>query len=405
MGLFEKKFCDICGDKVNMLTQQKLSDGYLCSDCKHKLGSFTSGWKQRTVDDVKRHLELREQNKQKYQQFNCSATAGGSNNSIQVDFNNRWFIFAINNRDYKGGNPQIFDFSQLQDFWLEQEYRTLSDSDRDGIPDNRDNFDNRQLNNQNNGFNNFMNGMNQMFGNMQTGMVNVPLSAQPFVRNADSGYSSSGSIKEVSGIKACFRVTDPYITNEISFTVAYVSSNNQMELMQAYETGVQIMQLCQQIKQGGMQNMNNGYGQPMNNGFNQSQQGYGSQYNAYGQNGFAASAATAPNPREQEIMERVIKENDWFCPYCKFPNRGTLTCSHCGEPVADESVLKLARDFAKAELMKENLALQGNFAPMQQGYGQQQPMQQPVQNGVWFCPNCGTQNTSKFCSGCGSPKQ
>ena len=77
MGLFDKKFCDICGEKVNMLTQKKLSDGQLCSDCKHKLGSFTSGWKQRTVQDVKNHLEQREQNKQKYQQFNCTATAGG----------------------------------------------------------------------------------------------------------------------------------------------------------------------------------------------------------------------------------------------------------------------------------------------------------------------------------------
>lgn len=340
MGLFDKKFCDICGDKVNMLTQQKLSDGYLCSDCKHKLGSFTSGWKQRTVDDVKRHLELREQNKQKYQQFNCSATAGGSNSSIQVDFNNRWFIFAINNRDYKSGNPQIFDFSQLQDFWLEQEYRTLSDSDHDGIPDDRDNFDNRQLNNQNNGFNNFMNGMNQAFGNMQTGMVNVPLSAQPFVRNADSGYSSSGSIKEVSGIKACFKVTDPYITNEISFTVAYVSSNNQMELMQAYETGVQIMQLCQQIKQGGMQNMNNGYGQQMNNAYGQPmQQGY-----------------------VQQNFQQPMQQNG----------------------------------YAQQPMQQNGYAQQ----PMQQGY-----VQQPVQNGVWYCPNCGTQNTSKFCSGCGAPKQ
>ena len=348
MGLFEKKYCDICGDKVNMLTQQKLSDGYLCSDCKHKLGSFTSGWKQRTVDDVKRHLELREQNKQKYQQFNCSATAGGSNSSIQVDFNNRWFIFAINNRDYKSGNPQIFDFSQLQDFWLEQEYRTLSDSDHDGIPDNRDNFDNRQLNNQNNGFNNFMNGMNQAFGNMQTGMVNVPLSAQPFIRNADSGYSSSGSIKEVSGIKACFRVTDPYITNEISFIVAYVSSNNQMELMQAYETGVQIMQLCQQIKQGGMQNMNNGYGQTMNNAYGQQMN------NGYGQ------------PMQQGYVQQNFQQPMQQNGYAQQPMN------------------------------------QGYGQPMQQGYVQQQ---QPVQNGVWFCPNCGTQNTSKFCSGCGSPKQ
>ena len=380
MGLFEKKFCDICGDKVNMLTQQKLSDGYLCSDCKHKLGSFTSGWKQRTVDDVKRHLELREQNKQKYQQFNCSATAGGSNSSIQVDFNNRWFIFAVSNRDYKSGNPQIFDFSQLQDFWLEQEYRTLSDSDHDGIPDNRDNFDNRQLNNQNNGFNNFMNGMNQMFGNMQTGMVNVPLSAQPFVRNADSGYSSSGSIKEVSGIKACFRVTDPYITNEISFTVAYVSSNNQMELMQAYELGVQIMQLCQQIKQGGAQNMNQGYSQQMNNGYGQPmQQGYVQQ-----------NFQQPMQPMQQNgYAQQPMQQNG----YAQQPMQQGY-----GQPMQQNGYAQRPMQQGYGQPMQQNGYAQ---QPVQQGYVQQQP----IQNGAWFCQNCGTQNTSNFCSGCGSPKQ
>ncbi|MGN1126261.1 MAG: DUF4428 domain-containing protein [Ruminococcus sp.] len=372
MGLFDKKFCDICGDKVNMLTQQKLSDGYLCSDCKHKLGSFTSGWKQRTVEDVKRHLEEREKNKQKYQLFNCSATAGDRDSSIQVDFNNRWFIFAINNRDYKGGNPQIFEFSQLQDFWMEQEYRTLSDSDHDGIPDSRDNYDNRQMNNQN-GFNGFMNGMNQAFGNMQTGMVNVPLSAQPFIRNSDSGYTSSDSIKEVSGIKVCFRVTDPYITNTISFNVGYVSSNNQMELMQAYETGVQVMQLCQQIKQGGVQNMNQGYGQPVQQGYVQQQQpmqqGYGQpiQQNGYAQpmqqNGYA--------PQQQPMQPNGYGQQPM--------NQGY------GQPVQQNGYVQ---------------------QPMNQGYAQQQQqVQQPVQNDVWFCQNCGTQNTSKFCCGCGAPRQ
>ncbi len=349
MGLFDKKFCDVCGEKVNTLTQQKLSDGYLCSDCKHKLGSFTSGWKQRSVDDVKKHLELREQNKQKYQQFSCTATAGGINDTIQVDFNNRWFIFAIDNRDYKSGNPQVFDFSQLQDFWIELDYRTMSDSDGDGIPDSRDNYDNSQMNN---GFgvsmNNIMNNMN-----MQNSMLNVPLAAQPFIRNSSNSFSTTG-VQEVSGIKACFRVTDPYITKPISFTVAYISSDNNMKLMQGYETAVQIMQLCQQIKQGSGQSMNQGFAQqPMNQGFAQQpmNQGYGQPM----QGGYQPMNQGYAQP--QQPMQ------------------------------------------------------QGYGQPQQQGYGQpQQPVnngyqQQNDMNAPWFCPNCGTQNTSKFCSSCGTPKQ
>ena len=161
-------------------------------------------------------------------------------------------------------------------------------------------------------------------------MVNVPLAAQPFIRNSSSLTSSSG-IREVSNIKVCFRVTDPYITDTISFdTSSSITSGNQMELMNAYETGVRIMQLCQQMKQGGAP-MNQGYGQPPMGGYAQPQQGYAQPQQGYGQ-------------------------------------------------------------------------------PVQQGYAQpmQQPVQQPVQQaaqgGAWFCPNCGTQNTSAFCTGCGAPK-
>lgn len=361
MGLFEKKFCSICSEKVNPLTQKKLSDGYLCSDCKHKLGSFTSGWKQRTVDDVKKHLAQREENKQKYQQFSCSATAGGRVNSLQVDFNNRWFIFAIDNRDYRSGNPQVFDFSCLQDFWIEQEFRTLSDSDHDGIPDNRDNFDNRQLGNAGaNGFggqmmNGFggvmMNGMN----NMQNSMLNVPLSAQPFVRNGNS-FSSLSSLREISDINVCFKVSDPYITSTISFSAAgSITSGNQIELMNAYEIAVQIMQLCQQIKQGGMQNMNQGYGQPM-------------QQNMYAQ-----------QPMQQNM-------------YAQQPmNQG-----YAQQPMQQGYQQPMNQGYGQQPMQ------QGYQQPMNQGYAQPQ---QFAQNATWFCPNCGTQNTSNFCSGCGTAKQ
>lgn len=350
MGLFEKKFCDLCGEKVNALTKLKLADGYLCSDCKHKLGSFTSGWKQRSIEDVKKHLELREQNKQKYQQFSCSATAGGRNNSLQADFNNRWFIFAIDNRDYKSGNPQVFDFSQLQDFWIEQEFRTLSDKDGDGVPDKYDNYDNRQ--NKNSGFRGgFMNNMN-----MQGSMVNVPLSAQPFVRNSGPSFSSS-SLREVSGIKVCFKVSDPYIIDPISFSVTYsISSGNQMELMQAYDSAVQVMQLCQQMK----------------------------------------SSPSAPTAREQEIMEKVIKDIPWKCKACGLPNYGTLTCSHCGSPISDESALASIKQLVKAQMVLDalqNSTPQGNSIPTQQSVPQS-----------WTCPSCGAQNSGKFCESCGAKR-
>ena len=46
MGLFDKKFCDICGDKVNLLTQKKLSDGQLCRQIKQDGASVNQGYSQ-----------------------------------------------------------------------------------------------------------------------------------------------------------------------------------------------------------------------------------------------------------------------------------------------------------------------------------------------------------------------
>ena len=342
MGLFDKEFCDICGEKVNKLTQKKVADGRLCSDCKHKLGAFTSGWSNRSIADVKKHFELKEQNKAKFQQFSCSASAGGRNNSIQVDFNRGWFIFATdNNKDYKSGNPQVFEFSQLQDFWLEQDFRTLSDSDHDGIPDSRDRFDNNQMAGNASGFGGaIMNGLvNGMMGGMQNSMLNVPLAAQPFVRNTNaSSYSSSG-VREISAIRACFKVVDPYITEPVSFTVNYISSGNQMELMQAYEIGVQIMTLCQQMKGGAAQQpMQGGYQQPMQGGFQQPMQ------NGYQQPMQGGYQQPMQNGYQQPMQN-------------------------------------------------------GYQQPAQNGY------QQPMQNATWFCQSCGSQNTGAFCVNCGAPKQ
>ncbi len=47
----------------------------------------------------------------------------------------------------------------------------------------------------------------------------------------------------------------------------------------------------------------------------------------------------------------------------------------------------------------------GYQQPVQGGYQQQNTgYQQPAQNAQWFCPNCGTPNTTNFCQNCGNPK-
>ena len=37
MGLFDKKYCDICGDKIGLLGNRKLENGNLCKNCAKKL--------------------------------------------------------------------------------------------------------------------------------------------------------------------------------------------------------------------------------------------------------------------------------------------------------------------------------------------------------------------------------
>ena len=37
MGLFDKKYCSICGEKIGLFGNRKLEDGNLCKNCEAKL--------------------------------------------------------------------------------------------------------------------------------------------------------------------------------------------------------------------------------------------------------------------------------------------------------------------------------------------------------------------------------
>ena len=78
MGLFDKKYCDICGEKIGLLGNRKLEDGNLCKDCAKKLSPWFSDRRSSTVAEIKEQLEYRERNKEAVAKFHITRTLGSS---------------------------------------------------------------------------------------------------------------------------------------------------------------------------------------------------------------------------------------------------------------------------------------------------------------------------------------
>ena len=58
MGLFDKKYCDICGDKIGLLGNRKLSDGNMCKECAAKLSPWFSERRSSTIEEIREQLPL-----------------------------------------------------------------------------------------------------------------------------------------------------------------------------------------------------------------------------------------------------------------------------------------------------------------------------------------------------------
>ena len=76
MGLFDKKYCDVCGEKIGFLGNRKLEDGNLCKNCANKLSPFFDERRHSTVDQIKQQLAYREQNKSAVAAFRPTKSYG-----------------------------------------------------------------------------------------------------------------------------------------------------------------------------------------------------------------------------------------------------------------------------------------------------------------------------------------
>ena len=111
MGLFDKKYCDICGEKIGLLGNRKLEDGNLCKKCAEKLSPLFSGRRSATVEEIKAQLAYREENRQTLDFFRPTKTFG-RRRKVYIDEAAGTFIVTSSNQ-WRDANPDIISLSQV----------------------------------------------------------------------------------------------------------------------------------------------------------------------------------------------------------------------------------------------------------------------------------------------------
>ena len=111
MGLFDKKYCDICGQKIGFFGNRKLENGNLCNDCAKKLSPFFSERRNSTVEDIRRQLAYREENEKKLAAFFPSLTFDGSKKVYIDPMRERFIVTGVSN--WRSANPDLIAFSQV----------------------------------------------------------------------------------------------------------------------------------------------------------------------------------------------------------------------------------------------------------------------------------------------------
>ena len=134
MGLFDKKFCSVCGGKIGLLGNRKLADGNLCKDCAAKLSPWFSERRQSSVEEIKDQLAYREANREELAAFHVTRSYG-TGMKLLVDEDARKFV-VTRARDLTEANPDVIDYAQVTgvDLDINESHSEVKTKDREGKP-------------------------------------------------------------------------------------------------------------------------------------------------------------------------------------------------------------------------------------------------------------------------------
>ena len=111
MGLFDKKYCDICGEKIGLLGNRKLEDGNLCKNCAKQLSPWFSDRRGSTVEEIKQQLADREANREKVAAFRITRTLGENTRVLLDEDAGRFMVTSA--RRLEEANPDVLDFADV----------------------------------------------------------------------------------------------------------------------------------------------------------------------------------------------------------------------------------------------------------------------------------------------------
>lgn len=290
MGLFDKKYCDICGEKIGLLGNRKLEDGNMCKDCAKKLSPFFSDRRSSTVNEIKQQLSYREQNKQVLAGFSPMFTFGESD-KVYIDPMKMSFVVSRRNPgSWSDENPDVIPISSVSSCNMR------IDEDKDEIFTQGSNGEQVSYNPPRyNFYYNFYVDIN----------VNNPYFDDIEVKLNNSQVEGMGTMEYHRYQQMAQQVIDNLSQNR----------NNavNMGMNQGYAPNNGYGQPNGYVPNNGYNQPNgyapnNGYNQPMNNGYNQ-QPNYG-----------------------QPVQPQAPVSQAWVCRACNTTNEGGRFCQACGTP-------------------------------------------------------------------------
>ena len=131
MGLFNKKVCDFCGEKIGLLGNNKLKDANMCDECL-KPASRWIRLDKYDKERMEKHLEYRKRNKKKVQAFEATQVVG-IYDKVYIDETAGLFLVS-KARNFKKHNPDVMELSQVIgcNIDVDEEKSEMMRTNRDG---------------------------------------------------------------------------------------------------------------------------------------------------------------------------------------------------------------------------------------------------------------------------------